>query len=139
MATTWRCPRCGRRFANRNQSHACSTGTPADFLAGKPTALVALFHQLVDLAREQGAVTVIAHETKLSLQANTNFAGVTFRRESLLVELLLTRPVDHPRLQTLPPHSNTTVAHLVRIARPAELDAEFKGWLPEADAIGARR
>ena len=139
MATTWRCPRCGRRFANRNQSHACSTRTPVDFLAGKPTALVALFHQLVALAREQGPVTVIAHETKLSLQADTNFAGVTFRRESLLVELLLARPIEHPRLQPLPPHSQTSFAHLVRIARPAELDAELKGWLAEAYAIGARR
>ena len=138
MAMTWRCPRCGRRFANRNQSHSCLSGSLDDFLRGKPRAIVTLFRSVVALARELGPVTVIPHETKLSLQARINFAGVSFRREHLLVELLLPTRVDHARLQALPPHSATSFAHLVRIARPADLDVEFRGWLAQAYAIGAR-
>lgn len=138
MAMTWRCPRCGRRFANRNQSHSCVNVSLDDFLKGKTPAVVALFRRVVELAQGLGPVTVIPHETKLSLQARTNFAGVTFRREYLLVELLLPQPTTHPRLQPLPPHSPTSHAHLVRLTAAKELDREFEGWLAQAYAIGSR-
>lgn len=31
----WRCPECGRRFANKNQWHGCGPYSVEGFLAGK--------------------------------------------------------------------------------------------------------
>ena len=44
----WRCLKCGRAFANRNQMHLCGLRTLREHLAGKPREVVALYrHQVV--------------------------------------------------------------------------------------------
>lgn len=53
----WRCPRCGRSFANRHQSHFCgSQRTLEDHFAGRPTALRLLFARLLEGVQACGPV-----------------------------------------------------------------------------------
>lgn len=37
VKSLWTCPKCGRQFTNRNQSHSCGRYTVEDFLKGKPS------------------------------------------------------------------------------------------------------
>jgi transposase-like protein len=46
----WSCPRCGRTFANRNQSHFCSAVRLEEHFAGKDPRVVATFKRLVATA-----------------------------------------------------------------------------------------
>ena len=74
------CPRCGRSFANRNQSHACGqldldrhwpSGTPrwwpssGAWRAGRG---------------ENGPVTVLAERTRIAFQVRMSFAAFTLRK-----------------------------------------------------------
>jgi hypothetical protein len=49
----WTCPRCGRRFANRNQTHACGRWTLARHLDGRPPPVVATVHAFIALAHRR--------------------------------------------------------------------------------------
>ena len=49
-APMWTCPRCGRSFANRNQSHACGSLDLDRHLAGLDPEVLAIFGRLVELA-----------------------------------------------------------------------------------------
>src|SRR5689334_9974819 len=47
----WRCPRCGRRFANRNQSHACAAPNRlAEHFVGRDPEVVRTFRALLAAA-----------------------------------------------------------------------------------------
>jgi transposase-like protein len=64
----WTCPRCGRSFANRNQSHACAPLDLARHLDGRDPEVVAIYRRLVELAERNGPVTVLAEKTRIALQ-----------------------------------------------------------------------
>jgi hypothetical protein len=49
MDSLWRCVRCGREFANRNQSHACGTHDRAAHFRNKSPEIRALFDRVVAL------------------------------------------------------------------------------------------
>lgn len=58
----WQCPKCARRFANRNQSHACGRYDLESHFRGKPPEVVA-FGVVADPAGAFGiAIIEVADE-----------------------------------------------------------------------------
>ena len=77
-APLWRCPRCGRAFANKNQSHTCSgLHTLAHHFDGKPPEIRALFDAVVHAIRRIGPVRVLPEKTRIAFQVRMSFAQVT--------------------------------------------------------------
>src|SRR5947207_2932487 len=50
----WPCPQCGRRFANRNQSHSCGQFTVEQLLEGKPQGVIELYDRLAECLQRCG-------------------------------------------------------------------------------------
>jgi ABC-type ATPase with predicted acetyltransferase domain len=64
----WRCPKCGRWFANRHQEHSCGSYSVEDFLRGKSPAAVALFQRFVELVQSCGDVLIAPAKTRVGFQ-----------------------------------------------------------------------
>jgi hypothetical protein len=79
----WRCPKCRRRFANRNQSHACGRHDLAHHFRGKPREIRALYEAFARAVRSCGRVTVLPEKTRIAFQVRMSFAQVTPRSGSL--------------------------------------------------------
>ena len=69
MTPRWRCRRCGRRFANRNQSHTCAPLDFAHHFAGKPPLIRALDNAVLERVRVCGPVVVLPEKTRIALTA----------------------------------------------------------------------
>ena len=54
FAPLWKCPKCGRLFANRKQSHFCSRYTLREHFAGKSPTAIALFRDFAKLVKRCG-------------------------------------------------------------------------------------
>lgn len=135
----WRCPKCGRTFANRNQWHSCGTYTAAEHLKGASPAVRALYRELEAVVRACGPVTVSPTKASIAFKAGPAFAAASVRKEGLRVGFLLDRELESPRFvrtQSLSPRSHEHVL-LVRDAR--DLDDEVRGWLREAYEVTVRR
>lgn len=65
----WKCPKCGRPFANRNQSHFCSQYKLRDHLCGKTPLAVALFRDFARLVRRCGPVRIIPEKTRIAFSS----------------------------------------------------------------------
>jgi hypothetical protein len=133
----WTCPVCGQSFVTRNMPHSCQVVELDEFFAG--STLRGLFELYVTAARENGPVTVNATKSRISLQARMRFAAVQRPRKRYLpAHFVLTRPVESPRLSVeyLPPYY---YVHRLRLADPADLDDELRGWLAEAYQVGEQR
>ena len=133
----WKCARCGRRFANRNQSHSCAAaGKLEEHFHGRDPSVQLLFQDLVALVRQCGPVTVIAEKTRIAFQVRMSFMAVAPRQMHLRGHFVFARRVPSPRFQKIETISPRNHVHHFCLERPEELDAEFAGWVREAYAVG---
>jgi Domain of unknown function (DUF5655) len=135
----WTCPRCGRGFANRNQTHTCGLGTLDAHLTGCDPEVVAIFWRLVELAERSGPVTVLPEKTRVAFQVRMSFAAVTPRRRWVDGHVVLARRLEHPRFRRVESFSPRNHVHHFRLARLDEVDDEVAAWLAEAYQVGEQR
>jgi hypothetical protein len=135
----WRCAKCGRYFANRNQSHACGRHDLAHHFKGKPPEVRALFDEVVKAVRALGPVRVLPEKTRIAFQVRMSFAQVTPRANWLDGHVVLARRFEHPRFRQIQTISARNHVHTFRLAKPGDVDAEFRAWLAEAYAVGQQR
>ena len=136
----WQCPICGRTFANRNQTHTCSPlGDLEHHFRGKSPEVRATFDAIVDAVAQFGPATVLSERTRIALHARMSFAAFMPRRDWLNGHLVLARQIDNPRFSRIETFSPRNVLHAFRLSSPAEVDAEFIGWLAEAYEVGVQR
>jgi hypothetical protein len=135
----WRCPDCGRGFANRNQSHFCGKHSLDAHFEGKDACVRKLFRAFLALLRRCGPVTVLPEKTRIAFQVRMSFAALSVRRTYLVGHFVLARRLEHPRflsIQTISPRNHV---HQFRLQTPAELDEEFSAWAREAYAVGQQK
>jgi len=136
----WRCPSCGRAFANRNQTHTCARlGDTSRLFGGSSPQVVATFDRILEILGEVGPVTVLAEKTRIALHVRMSFAAFTPRRNWLSGHLILARRVDSDRFTKVEVYSPRNVLHAFRLHSPAEVDPEFSAWLIEAYHVGEQR
>ena len=134
------CPICGRTFANRNQTHTCSPlGDLEHHFRGKSLEVRATFDAIVDAVGQFGPATVLSERTRIALHARMSFAAFMPRRDWLNGHLVLARRIENPRFSRIETFSPRNVLHAFRLSSPAEVDAEFIGWLAEAYEVGVQR
>ena len=128
----WRCPECGRPFANRNQSHACGRYTLASHCEGKPPSVRAIFDKLLRVAKRDGPVTVLPEKTRIALQVRMSFAAFVIRRNWVDGHVVLARRFENPpfrRIETFLPRNHL---HAFRFENVDDVDTEVSSWLTEA-------
>ena len=135
----WTCERCGRTFANRNQSHACGRYRLEDHFERRPPEVRALFDAFLAALEEVGPVTVLPQKTRIAFHVRMSFAQVTPRRDGLDGHLVLARRIEDPRFLAVETFSPRNHLHRFRITNAAEIDARMRAWIREAYAVGEQR
>jgi hypothetical protein len=135
----WQCPECERRFANRNQSHACGRHDLEHHFAGKPPEVRALFDAVVAEVRALGPVAVLPEKTRIAFQVRMSFAQLTPRRRWIDGHVVLARRLESPRFRSVQTFSPRNHLHTFRLASLADVDDEFRAWLAEAYLVGEQR
>ena len=135
----WRCPSCLRRFANRNQSHACGRYPLESHFTGKAPVIRAVFEAVHAAILREGPVTVLPEKTRIAFQVRMSFAQVTPRRHWLDGHVVLARRLEHPRFRKVETISPRNHVHHFRLSSPADVDATVRSWLREAYAVGEQK
>jgi len=136
----WACPRCGRTFANLNQTHTCAPLGDLDaHFQGKQPGVRETFDRVLSAVRGLGPVTVLPEKTRIALHARMSFAAFTPRIRWLDGHLVLARAIHSGRFRRVETYSPRNVLHAFRLVSPDEVDEEFVGWLAEAYDVGQQR
>ena len=136
----WRCPRCGRTFANRNQTHTCrALGDLDDLFARSDPVVQQTFDAVLDALDVVGPFEVLPQKTRIALHVRMSFAAFVPHRHWLDGHLVLARRVDSPRFRKVEVYSPRNVLHAFRLGSPDEVDAELGGLLAEAYRVGEQR
>jgi uncharacterized C2H2 Zn-finger protein len=135
----WRCPKCGRDFANRNQSHACGRHSLEPHFAGKPPEIRQIYDRFLAALRDIGPVTVLPERTRIAFQVRMSFAQLTPRRNWVDGHLVLAAPVKSRVFRRVESFSRHNHLHAFRLSRPADVNKELCRWLREAYAVGEQK
>jgi hypothetical protein len=136
----WRCPACGREFANRNQVHTCAPpGDLDERLAGLDPGVLAVFTRFRALVEACGPVRILPERTRIAFATRMSFAAVMPRRRWLDGHLVLARRDDSPRWRRVETFSARNHLHAFRFTTPEELDDEVAAWIAEAYEVGRQR
>jgi hypothetical protein len=133
----WTCPKCGRTFANRNQTHTCAPLRSLDeHFAGTDPQVRQTFDRVLS---ELGPVSVLPERSRIALHVRMSFAAFVPRKHWLDGHLVLARRVDSPKFRRVQEFSPRNVLHEFRLTGPGDVDAEFADLLREAYAVGEQR
>ncbi len=139
MRALWICPKCGRGFANRNQSHFCSDVLLDVHFAGRDPQVIATFMALVAAAERSGPLKVLPEKTRIAFQVRMSFAAFSLRRHWVDGHVVLARRLDSPRFRRIDFISPRNQVHVFRLSEPSEVDSEVERWLAEAYLVGEQR
>ncbi len=134
----WKCDGCGRRFANRNQSHFCGRYTLRGHLRGRSREALAIFRAFVKMARSCGRVIILPEKTRIAFQVRMSFAAVSFRRDGLNGHVVLARRLENPRFTSIQTISPRNHVHHFQLRSLGELDARFAKFVREAYRVGCQ-
>lgn len=132
----WKCDKCGRLFANRNQSHSCGHYTLREHLNGKSPHSIALFREFAKLVKRCGPVRVVPEKTRIAFQVRMSFAAVSLRRDRVIGHVVLARHLDNPRFTKVECISPRNHVHSFCFYSQAELNSEVLAWVREAYRVG---
>ena len=135
----WRCPSCGRRFANRNQTPTCAKLDLAHHFVNRPPEVRKLYDELVTKLQRLGPLTVLPEKTRIAFQVRMSFAQVTPRRDGLDGHAVLARRLEHPQVHKIETFSARNHVHYFRLRSAADLTPELMELLREAYAVGEQR
>jgi hypothetical protein len=135
----WKCKKCGRAFANRNQSHSCGPLDLEHHFRGKPPEIRKIFDRVVAALREIGPVRVLPEKTRIAFQVRMSFAQLTPRQSWVDGHVVLARRLEHPRFTKVETFSPRNHLHAFRLKSAADVDDEVVAWLREAFAVGEQR
>lgn len=132
----WRCSRCRRQFANRNQSHACGRYTLARHLAGKPKAIADIYRAFLRAVRSCGPVKVLPEKSRIAFQVRMSFAQLTPHRHWIDGHLVLAEPVLAPCIRKIERISQRNHIHFFRLTSVDDITPELCSLMRQAYAVG---
>jgi hypothetical protein len=137
LGPLWTCDRCGRAFANRNQSHSCRPLIDLDtHFIGKEPLVREIFERVVAEAQLLGPVAVLPEKSRIALHARMSFAAFVPRKRWLDGHVVLPLRLTSPRFRRVEVFSKHNVLHAFRLSRVSDVDDEFVGWLLRAYEVG---
>ena len=129
----WTCPRCGVKFANRNQWHSCGEATLEEWKQRMGPRARALYDRFEAMIAHCGEYHVGPAKTRIAFLGRVRFAGITSLSErGMTCSFALPEPVESPRFAKVEEVVPGWWVHRLRITDPDQLDDEVQGWLRES-------
>jgi hypothetical protein len=135
MPVTWTCPECGRWFGRRNQSHECTPALTLDeYFAARPAYERDIFQAVLAHLEEVGEVRFEAVQVGILFKRSRTFAELRPRRDRVVLSVLLSRRMAHPRIAKTWHGSGQRSAYFVDLRDRSDVDEDVRDWLTEAYA-----
>ena len=132
LTTLWKCPKCGRRFERKQQSHSCKPYELELHFTGKPKGKL-LYEKLKKLVRSQiGSFKIESLECCIHFVSTYTFAAVKIFKNKIQLDFTLSRKLESTRVKRFLQMSAHRYLYYVDICSPDEMDDELIEWNKES-------
>ncbi|GMQ81772.1 MAG: hypothetical protein BMS9Abin05_1208 [Rhodothermia bacterium] len=128
----WKCPVCGREFANDNQWHSCGKFELADHFIGRPPEFVALYHGIEQVLTSCGECRIEPAKTAILAKRRITFVAVKLRKTYVGLGIRLLRELSSERVNSVLQMNPEVFENRFKLQSLSDLDDEMEGWLREA-------
>ena len=101
----------------------------------KDPVVKSIYERVLRESRKFGKVTEKPKKTSIHLVNRSAFAGVTTRKNALLLNIKSAAPIKHARIAKSEQLSASRFHQEVKLTSPDEVDSTLIGWLKDAYAI----
>jgi hypothetical protein len=129
----WICAECGRQFGRRNQSHVCAPAMSLDdyFAVGAEMERT-IFEAIREHLELVGSVHMEAVAVGILFKRARTFAELRPKRDRVVLSVLLSRRLEHPRIARTIRGSGRRSAYFIDLRSPLDVDQDVREWLTEA-------
>ena len=103
----------------------------------KAPIVKSIYDKIIKEARTFGTVIEEPKKTSIHLVNKSAFAGVTTRKNSLILNIKSAAPIRHTRITKSERLSANRFHQEVKLTSPGEVDSVLVGWLKEAFGISS--
>ena len=127
----WKCPKCKREFAQKNQRHYCTNISPSYHFKGKSESIRNLFKTFQEKLNEQVPVRYDAISFAINMKSRRHMGMLFIKKDKIKVEFFLPHLVNHSRI-VKSAGLNGRYTHIVEISKEADIDSQLISWLKQA-------
>jgi hypothetical protein len=109
--------------------------TISQHFENKDPIVKSIYDRILKESRKFGTVTEEPKKTSIHLVNKSAFAGVTTRKNALVLNIKSAAPIQHARFAKSEQLSASRFHQEVKLTTPEEVDPLLVGWLKEAYAI----
>ena len=103
----------------------------------KDPVVKSIYERILKEARTFGRVIEEPKKTSIHLVNKSAFAGVTTRKNALILNIKSAAPIKHARIAKSEQLSASRFHQEVKLTSPDDVDSVLVGWLKEAYAISS--
>ena len=105
------------------------------YFGGRPARDRAIYEAVLAALEEIGDVHVEAVSVGVLIKRTRTFAELRPRRDGLGLSVLLSRPLEHPRITRTTKAAGERRAYTIPLHGAADVDEVVRAWLAEAWAV----
>jgi hypothetical protein len=133
MGSSWKCPKCGREFAKKNQVHSCTVYPLERHFKGKEEIARPLYNKLTaNIVRHIGPLKVESLPCCIHLVSNHTFAAIYALKNKIRIHFTLNCELKSYRIVKKTKMSTNRYLHSIDIEKESEIDEEIISWLKQA-------
>ncbi|MBL0340711.1 MAG: hypothetical protein IPP71_07215 [Bacteroidetes bacterium] len=132
IATLWKCPKCGRQFMRKNQSHSCRMYPLEQHFLSKEGGKI-LYQKLCEKIKDKvGPFKIESLECCIQFVSTFTFTAVKIFKDKIQLDFSLNHPIKNKRIKKLVKLSAHRLLYFVEIKSEEEIDTELITWIKEA-------
>jgi hypothetical protein len=130
---SWTCPQCDRTFGRTRQFHVCLPVQAVDeYFAARPEHEREIYDAVVGHLQSVGDVDVEAATVGILVKRRRTFVELRPKQKWVELSILLTRPIDDPRVSKRIVVSRGRFAYFFRLRSAADVDDDLRELLTES-------
>jgi hypothetical protein len=130
---TWTCPQCDRSFGRTGQSHVCLPVMLVDeYFRDRPPHEREIYDAVVGHLQSVGTVDVEAATVGILVKRRRTFVELRPKQKWVELSIMLTRPIDDPRVSRRITVSRGHTAYFFRLRNAADVDDDLRELLTES-------
>ena len=128
----WTCPKCGRQFERKGQSHSCRSFPLEQHFEKKPAGRL-LYEKFKRTVKNQvGSFKVESLKCCIHFVSTFTFAAVKIFNNKIRVDFSLSRKIKNSRIKQSVQLSAHRFLYYIDIMQEDEMDEELMEWIKEA-------
>jgi hypothetical protein len=128
----WICPKCGRQFERKGQTHSCRSFPLEQHFNGKDIGKILYEKFQTAIENRLGSFKIESLECCIHFVTTSTFAAVKIFKDKIRVDFSLSQKMENERANLVTQMSAHRYLYSVEITDEDEIDGELIEWIWEA-------